>query len=304
MSTFDTVRFNLEPQLWASHFPSDWQQTGGTKELIDDQGHLRVTRWRRLQHKASAMRVYGDADSARSLEVSLPRLYYGSNGYLLKPSDAPKALGVVRAKLREVSPSASLSELTRADLALHLEVDRIAALASLRGVKHPRVRSYPREFFGSGLEWLGTRLVVRLYDKRLEQDHVPGDTLRLEFQLGTKALAKAPRMFDGKNLLVENARDCFRDLALAFTPKPVTAPTSLVEFLAALQKADVYLQGRPALDVFLGMKKSEKYRARVRKRVQAADVPEFILYLDDLLPLSAWPNLVDLAPLEDLSLLA
>jgi hypothetical protein len=203
--------------------------------------------------------------------------------------------------LSQVSPLASLLELTRADLALHLEVDRIAALASLRGVKHPRVRSYPREFFGTGLEWLGTRLVVRLYDKRAEQDGIPGDTLRLEFQLRTKALAKAPRLFDGENLLAENARDCFRGLALAFTPKPVASPTSLVQFLALLQKADVYLQGRPALEVFLGMKRSEKYRAHLRRSVQAADVPEFILYLDDLLPLAAWPKLVDLPPIDVIS---
>lgn len=218
--------------------------------------------------------------------------------------DIPGALNQARSLLGAVAENCSLAQLTRADITQHLEVDRMASLAALHGVRHPRVRSDPREFFGTGLEWCGSAIVIRYYDKSAEQNGVPGDLMRLEFQLRTKALAKLPSLWDGKILNADAARQIYRLLSLEFKPQPVAQPGSLVEFLALLQRESVELCGRPAVEVFVSMKKTPKYQRWLRSQVMAADVPEFLLELDLLLPLDAWPKLVDCPPAEEVALAA
>jgi hypothetical protein len=146
--------------------------------------------------------------------------------------------------------------------------------------------------------------VVRFYDKGAEMNSAPSDYMRLEFQLRAKALAKAPCLWDGKTLIAENARTHYRDLALGFEPKPVANPSSLLHFLALLHREQVQVLGQSAVEVYLATGKNEKYRRRVRAQIQGIEVPDFILYLPELLPIDAWPTFHDCLPLEAAELVA
>jgi hypothetical protein len=304
MSTFDTVRWDLAVHPWGVNVPAGWAERTGTSSTIESGKDQRLNHYKMLQHEQSGLRVGGDAYSARWLEVSLPRLLHGSNGYLLRPDQIPEAITRVQALLAQVAPNASLVELTRADLVVNLFVDRVASIAALRGVRHPRVRGYPKEYFETGLDWVGTRVVVRFYDKGAEMNSAPSDYMRLEFQLRAKALAKAPCLWDGKTLIAENARTHYRELALGFEPKPVANPSSLLHFLALLHREQVQVLGQSAVEVYLATGKNEKYRRRVRAQIQGIEVPDFILYLPELLPIDAWPTFHDCLPLEAAELVA
>jgi hypothetical protein len=246
-----------------------------------------------LQEPASGLRIGGDHAAPAWLEVSLPRVVHPSNGYLLRPEQTPAAVAAVRDMLATVAPGATLGDPTRLDLVAHLPIYPPDAIDSFRDLPHPKVRRRSREFFGSGLEWPGDGVHVRLYDKSLEQNGVRGDVTRLEFQLRRRKYL--PSCWDGVNFDSLGLHHCYRRLALAFEPRRLVRPRGVSELLAWLTLEGVVVNGQRPLDAYLAGR-SERQRRRILRAIQAAQVRYVALELDAMLPLGTWPEWIDVPP--------
>ena len=294
MSTLDTVRFDLFPAPWGNEVPRGWRDLqGGRRETRG--AEITATAYRILQHEESGLRVGGTPSEPEWLEVSLPRLLHETNGILLKPEEVPAAVERMRGLLADVVPATALSDLTRADLVNHFRFRPEDVIQAMRGLPHPKVRTKGREFFGTGLEWPGSKVHIRFYDKRAEQDGVPGDIMRLEFQLrGRKHL---PAIWDGASFDCATLHGYYRRLVLQFEPRKLARPSDLAGFLAWLDRSGILVEEQRPLEVYLSLKSNAKYRQRLSAKVRAALVPELVLDFNRLLPAGGWPVWIDFEPL-------
>lgn len=300
----DTVRFRVQngqwltggaPVCWSEKAVQGVELPAGGDEI--EQAAAESYFKRLFQHEASGMRLYGDQYEAHTLEVSLPRMLYGCNGRELRPEDAEGASSLLWSYLHGICPAATLPELTRCDLVKNFRGDPAKWVAMHRGIRHPRIRNSTHEWFGTGLTWPGSRIYVNLYDKRLELEGVPGDVMRLEFQLRSR---ETPRdVWNGRTFDVRRAYDRYRELACGFEPRPFVCVNTLGEFLAWLDKAGVLVDGLRPLEVYLsGRKRWARWKVRRQIEGIAALRKERVVY-SELLPSQGWPEWVDCVPAEE-----
>lgn len=292
MTTLDTVRFDLGGR-WNGR-KGDFKETiKATVETGLDGEENRFSN-RFFNNELTGLRIGGSLEAPLWCEVSLPRLLYGSNGRLLRPSDVPAAMDVLTGVLASVIDHVNYDRLTRCDIALHFPVRACESIAALRATRHPAVRSMPREFFETGLEWIGSQIVIRFYDKGVEQNGVTCDVMRLEFQLRGKALAKLAPLFMNGAFDVDEVHRVFYNLVSKFRPRPLAKPATMTEFLALLNSENLsFMDGRRCLEVYLSMKSSARYRDQLRREVQRSRPPQFILDLQDYVPASGEPKFID-----------
>ncbi len=284
MCTFDTLKFQVRGGAWAVGIDRFvWDDASGSsvrvlpprvsKGISFGEGEVRND-WRKVQHRSSGLRLFGDARGPESLECSLPRVAHGTNAVLLRPEAVPEAVSKLLGCLAAVAPGAQLADPSRVDLADHLPVPPADAIASLRGLKHPDIRSHPVEYHTTGLSWRGREMVVRLYDKGAEQG-IPGGPMRLEVQLRG---SKVPPIWDGRALDVEMALRFYRKHVVALVPRPLYVPTDTVAKLAALHSEGLIIDGRPVYE-FWGQGYHPKRRAKLAADVLAQVAPRWLLDL-------------------------
>jgi hypothetical protein len=300
MCTFDTLKFAVRCGFWRSDLdPEIWEQSHGVKVRTSparvskgvrfDASEVRKS-WRLAQDRASGLRVFGTLEEPQSIEFSLPRVAHGTNAVLLRPEAVDAAMGRVLGLLGAVSDGARLADPLRVDMADHLpDVRPIDGIASLRGIRHPAIRQTPVEYTGTGLDWRGSELHVRFYDKGAEQGS-PGGPMRLEVQMRG---SKVPGIWDGSRLDSKLAYYHYRKHVLAMVPRPLYRAVSVVQKLAALEAAGTKIDGRPVYE-FWGADQHPKRRAKLAADVLAQVAPRWLLDLRSRYPESLeWPELID-----------
>lgn len=251
----DTVRFSLENVPFKGLELPGWEKYVGIR-LGDDGESLESVQYK---HKETALRIGGQGNLSSWLEVSLPRLFYGSNGILLRPSDIDSAtIAAFDLASHVLVDYVRPEKLTRYDLVHHFLGNAKDYVASLRGLRHQRVRKVAVEWFESGLEWPGTNVYIRLYDKLAEMEKRAGEVQRLEFQLRKKALRAVwdlRKGFDSEKLYQQ-----YRDLCGGFSTRKVPRLGSVSELLCWLRQEKVQINGIDPVERFLASrKKTQRY---------------------------------------------
>lgn len=252
----DTVRFKLFPVPFRGLELPGWEKRIQISPG-DDGMPIESSCY---QHKETALRIGGTNEHSSWLEVSLPRLFYGSNGYLLRPSDMNSAVVAAfdlgsSVLVDYVEPE----KLTRYDLVHHFLGDAKDYVCSLRGLKHKRVRRGSVEFFESGLEWPGTAVYIRLYDKRAEMEKCAGNIQRLEFQLRKTALRAVWSLKSGFD--ADMCFNQYKELSGQFSVRSVPRIGSVNELLCWLRQEKVHINGIDPVERFLSTRKrSQRYR--------------------------------------------
>lgn len=270
----DTMRW----RLWAEGLPeSDYRWKGGAippgwsvqehcgsefdSWVEDRQGRTSrrdkpvkrsYMRWMYI-HDKTGMRVGGTKDVATWVEVSAPRLLYGSNGYLVKDQDElDSAVYRCEEYLRKLIVAPRGQGYTRLDLVWHLAQDPRKGVLFHRLMRHRRIRKSITEYQHQGVEYPGCDRRFRFYDKQLEAHGVPGMVSRPELQMRNDALkdvlggskcalpeVSSLGVFDSR-LDFAHLYDCYRRFCLGFAPvqfdvsNPVDAQGKRVKPIVAL----------------------------------------------------------------------
>lgn len=252
----DTIKFKMDPSAFKRPSNFEWKVSEGSHiSEIDGQS----VGWVKYQHSDSGLRVFGHDGFVENFEVSLPRLIYGSNGILLRGQDMNIAYRAALNLVSDVVENPCPLEVSRYDLVHHFHGLACDYIASLRGLKHKKVRKRCCEWFDSGLEWPGKDVHIRLYDKRLELEKVPGLVQRLEFQLRGRALNQI-WSFD-KGFDVNACYSHYRALSGQFSSRSVPKIGSTNELLSFLIQNDVKVRGICPVERFLsGKSRATRYR--------------------------------------------
>jgi len=252
----DTIRFKLNPVPFQGKELPGWEMHHRISPGED--GFPIESTW--YQHKQTALRIGGTSEKSSWMEVSLPRLFYGSNGYLLRPKDMnPAVIAAFDLASNVLVDYISPEKLTRYDLTHHFLGDAKDYVCSLRGLKHKRVRRAAVEFFESGLEWPGSNVYIRLYDKKMEMDRSPGEIQRLEFQLRKKALKDIWSLRSGFN--ADMCYNQYKDLSGQFATRSVPRLGSINDLLCWLKQEKVMINGIDPVERFMASrKKSQRYK--------------------------------------------
>jgi hypothetical protein len=227
----------------------------------------------RVWHRQTSMNVAGYDVHVTSAEASLPRLLYGHNGRLIT-GDSEIEAGVARFRdlLDEIATPPDDFRVGRVDLAWHLEVDVRTFLNAYMSLSHKRIRSVPEYHVGNSLEFIGTYLACRFYDKQFLATRSRGGPLRCEFQCGNhKAVSK---QFNGnlvpvKRIKFDEAYRVFREIAQGFAPARVPKITERAEAFAVAMEEGVTVNNVPAFEFFTAHL-GEKQRRRLRQEVAVA----------------------------------
>lgn len=274
----DTVRFKLNPVRFRGLELPGWEMY--KRIAPGEDGSPVESSW--YQHKETALRIGGPSDQSSWMEVSLPRLFYGSNGYLLRPADMNSAAVAAFDLASDVLVDYVAPEgLSRYDLVHHFTGEARDYVCSLRGLKHKRVRRVAVEWFESGLEWPGTNVYIRLYDKRAEMERKPGDIQRLEFQLRKKALNAVWSLDKGFD-----ATKCFnqfKDLSAQFSTRSVPRIGSMNELLCWLRSEKVTVNGIDPVERFMATR-SRAQRYRIEKDLNSVRLEFFDARFTSQLP--------------------
>lgn len=276
----DTIRLKLESVPFKGLELPGWEKhekisPGFCGEPVESSWYI---------HKETGLRVGGSSLTSSWMEVSLPRLFYGSNGYLLRAEHMNPALFSAFDLASEVLVDYIKPEkLTRYDLCHHFVGEAKDYVCSLRGLKHKRVRRVAVEWFESGLEWPGTNVFIRLYDKNEEMNNSPGEIQRLEFQLRKTALRNIWSL--EKGLSPEKCFKQYRDLAGEFASRSVPRIGSVNDFLCWLRTEKVRVNGIDPVERFLASK-SRASRYRIEKDLNSVRLDFFDAKFTSQLPLS------------------
>lgn len=298
----DTVK-SFTGGSWAKRaLPDGWKARESVVVETDD-GKRKEVAQRFLTHEETGLRVWGDDQAPLFCECSLPRLVFPHNGFLISEESH---LHAARARLHglasQVVEDFNPYRLTRLDTVWQFRGNPAAWVSSLGAARLPFVRKEPRIFFGESVEFVGSRLVLRVYDKGLEHDGRRGaDVVRVEYQARSKALhdKASAALFLGLTslnaLTVRHAYPWYRATVTAFPAFRVPpSAMSVGAFLGALRAEGVKLYGRPAEEVyFSGRSRSTIWR--LRRSIAAASAQEWLtIDLEELLPPDRLPPVVNL----------
>lgn len=123
--------------------------------------------------------------------MSLPRLKYPHNGYLLgSQAEIDEALQRADELVGQVAAAPESRRFSRVDLVWKFRVPIQSFLQAHRTAQHPHIRAEPVLRKWTSLSWAGSKMKVRMYDKRKELTKLAGDILRVEFQLQHEKLSR------------------------------------------------------------------------------------------------------------------
>lgn len=181
----------------------------------------------RLSHQPSGATLWLAGEIISSVQVSLPRLVFGTNGCLI--TDEMQLQGA-RAKLWDlVGEIAHLSEaapaeLTRLDLVLHLPTPPARLLPVLRFATSPYIRRKTHVYNSTSVVYPGSMLRVTAYDKAAEMKLGPGHLTRLEVSLRkSRSIQRHLGHRDFNNLRFDECYAAYREIVLAFDLPPEPA---------------------------------------------------------------------------------
>lgn len=265
----DTVKIALAPASFKVGIPNAWELKKGNR--WDDSGQVS---WKLCQHKESGLRVFESIGHNCSLtvEVSLPRLLYGSNGYLLRADDVNKAYFKALDIVSNVVGRVQVDKLNRVDLVHHFRGEAWEYTQALHGLGHKMVRRKQVAYFDSGLEWPGKNMHLRLYDKSAEMYKQPGMVQRLEAQLrGDKIdrVSLSDQGFDAANLY-----DYYRDICAGFRSRRLPRVGSVEALLVWMKQEQVLISGVDPVERYLAYKSTRTQR-RIRQSLNSASLDYF-----------------------------
>jgi hypothetical protein len=173
----------------------------------------------------------------------------------------------------EVVEDLRLDSITRYDVVHHFRGAMCDFLDSLRGITHSKVRRKQVEYFDTGLSWPGKDCHIRLYDKKMESEHIAGMIQRLEFQLRGSALRDVWTSLGGfdPDALYEH----YKLLCNGFRgSRPVPRLGSLPELLCLLEKHRIMIEGTDVVSRFVNAK-SRRTKYRLRAEIKSVKLEYF-----------------------------
>jgi len=249
-----------------------------------------------LTHVPTGLRVTSRGGTVASVEASLPRVVFGTNGQLITSQAVlDEALEVTDNIISEVATVPERREFSRIDLCWQFRGEQRNWLQAHRYAKYPGTHSTAREY-STGLGWYGKDFKARLYDKEAEVNKGSG-VMRLEFALSRHKLSKE---FNGTfepvtQLNFADSYAVYRQLAVGFQPHRVPKISSDAEFLALGEQQGWNYEGTPAAELFLGHRCGKTAR-KLRREVTAAQLQYHEINWHILLPEAGLPEVVDVVP--------
>lgn len=268
----DTIRLLLD----ASPFERGpgWTETQSRKVISNDLASVESDVVL-AQHEDSGARIGGSLGGSTWLEVSLPRLVYGSNDRVLRFEDITPAIEAARELASQVHRRADVICVTRLDIAGHHPAKAGDAIAAHRTTRHPRIRAQACEWFGESIHWIGRELHGRLYDKEKECGRPSGDYFRMEWQMRGSALKSAitgnkKRRVELQDVTPSRVYSTYRTLCLGLAPQVLQRPRSIYELIAVGEELGWRDKaGRSILEIYESARSARTAR-RIRNYVAAA----------------------------------
>jgi hypothetical protein len=292
----------------ANSLTSSWRLTKRT--MSDGTGDSES--WT-LNHKSNGMYITGNAEGARIIQCSLPRLVFRDrdNTNLIKnEQDLATGFDKMRLQMLEVLEYETLPRWTRIDLVWNFLGKIEEYIACFRSTRHPSVRKPTRIFDGESISWKGKATEIQIYDKIKEKKekakqyaNLPVTIVRVEIR---KSIPRHGEKFDLTTELCnpvmggylpdfEKCYQYYRRQLCLLSPKsiPAVSSRSPIDFLAYLQANGICnSQGTPLIDIYLANKsKSSKYRtmSMIKDRV----VRHKFINWHHILPEKSTPKPVD-----------
>ncbi len=227
----------------------------------------------------TGMRLLGQgslqAGVVNTVEVSLPRLLFGTNGRVISDQrQLDESICLLRKEASAIlGEDASLTEdhLTRVDLVWQFRRDPAEMVEDLRKSRHPQIKKGNRVYEGESVNFPGKERFLRVYDKTREQKGRRGDVTRVELQLRGKALQAALGNGDQKVMIGDlnwfRCYHAYREFLMKFEPirKPVL--TKFIALLAWMVKEDAKgNDGQLVFDLWANGK-SPRYVQQTRNRI-------------------------------------
>ena len=249
-----------------------------------------------LTHVPSGLRLTSREGTVTSVEVSLPRVRFGTNGQLITSQVVlDEALEITSNVVQEVATVPVRREFSRIDLCWQFRGDQRDWLQAHRYAKHPGTHSAAREY-PTGLAWYGKNFEARIYDKEAQVNRGSG-VMRLEFGLsGNKVAKEFNHTFERVSELdFAESYAVYRRLALGFQPHRVPVISSDAEFLALTEQQGWHFEGKPAAEIFLGFRCGKTAR-QLRRQLTAAQLRYHEINWHLLLPEAGLPEAIEVTP--------
>lgn len=306
----DTAGIAVKGSIWAKKIPVGWAvRPHGQQFIQNDQENgppLVHVSTQTMEHLATGLKVFGNMEKPYQVECSLPRLYFGDNGHLLKAQIELDAAQREMWKIfSEVATLPVLFEFKRLDFVWQFARNADEFVSAFRNYDHPEVRGDVRFSHNSkdhSITWGGRRSLLRavVYDKEREQlaklgllsdlAGCPGNIARLEFMLRGRKLRMA---YNGTiepvtKLDYRTCYDVFRNEAQKLQPEAIMKANSMPEYLANQIKK----YGPEAFEDWARGKERHAV-ARMKKAIRSASPSISGIDLRELLPMGHPPEPIE-----------
>lgn len=232
----DTIRAKVSGyRLETESLPPDWKRSNYSTEAST--GHASVVTRSSciLTHVPSGLRVGVNNREVRWVEFSVLRVLFGTNEVLSTGQDEIER-GICKA-LQIISQVANLRNapwrFTRVDIAIHVPGRISEFIPAHEQCRCPGIKRLPVVYPGESINWYGSRLKVRMYDKSLEQRGIEGSYVRVEVELHGPVLEK--HLGGGKpvsELRHDACYEALRNIVLGLCPRGVSKASSIASLLA------------------------------------------------------------------------
>ena len=250
--------------------------------------------------RKSNLRVDCKGDRIKAVEVSLPKLLFGTNSKLISTQqELDNALQQVDLLLEEfVEPATHPRIFKRVDLVWHFEARSPQNFFfAHQHCNHPEIKKcvavYRNHHVVTGVEWQGDRMKIKMYDKTNREVSLPRQVVRVEIELrGEKLKNKLENGRIVDSLTLKDCYECYRATLRKFRPKKVLIISSKDEalFYAELKGLKVFEQ--------LNKTVCKKTISRRRSEIQKYLLNHFKIDWDKLLPKAHLPIKFDAGALK------
>jgi hypothetical protein len=229
--------------------------------------------WFNLCHSQHGIRISQQSRSNDSfVEVSLPRLLFGSNARLItRQHQIDAALKLADQLTAQVAaPRHAAKEFTRVDFAWQVLGNIEDYIFALYGFPYPQIRKGPTIYHRETIEWRSKDLSIVIYDKKRERNKSRGKNgriVRIEVQLKGKKLQQAFAQPFLTRLDFARCYRVFRKFVLQL--EPIAVP-------CVSKRSDVYQQaiaanwklknGLPYFEVMVREHKTS-YQTKLRRKL-------------------------------------
>jgi hypothetical protein len=284
----DTVRVEYFGK-WRGNTPDGWTviESRRTTPGLDSVPVMKCGRM--MAHNETGFRTGGSLEYASWFEVSLPRLLFPNNGFMIRSQEQ---LDQATAKAMELAETVSEPLLNgtnprccRLDLVGQFLVEPKDMLTAHRETMHPRIRGRKSYYEGESLHFVGKERHCRIYDKVKEMQGKPGHVTRVEWQLRGDALRHDLNrdLVALRNLNAEECYGAYRRLCLEFQPKSLPVDSTIYDILAVGVREGTTIAGIPLID-YWAQGKHHKTVRRVKGEIAKRRVETFKVNWVELLP--------------------